>query len=238
MITPSGSIAITGTGGALSGEVSMTAPTIFVGSPTAADAIDGLPSATLISTRLAANDGPVNNQGYVQAGRISFAITDGLYVQNSGGEQSPDERAGFTAGDGGVSIRLDQPGSTIIAINGRIAGAQTTATGTGLIPLLGITDADFVPSAAFDQRSTANGCLIANGVCAAPTEIVDSVPPVQDVIGIITDEGTEGLGTVQTLAMPLIELPNFNPLDFAPLIDEPVTGTGNEDLWISGAGGL
>ena len=44
------------------------------------------------------------------------------------------------------------------------------------------------------------------------------------------DEAEENVPTVFYLT-PLIELRNFEDYGYEPLIDEPVTGAANEDLW-------
>ncbi|WP_373488825.1 hypothetical protein, partial [Blastomonas sp.] len=46
-------------------------------------------------------------------------------------------------------------------------------------------------------------------------------------------EQQEGDGQINApvFLTPLIELREFEQFGYAPLIDEPVTGAGNEDLW-------
>ncbi len=44
---------------------------------------------------------------------------------------------------------------------------------------------------------------------------------------VIVDDGAAGSLTISTL----ITLRDLDPLTGEPLIDDPVTGAGNEDLW-------
>jgi hypothetical protein len=67
------------------------------------------------------------------------------------------------------------------------------------------------------------------------------VPPVQDVIEEIVSESSskpsdDGTSVVQLLNLPLIQLVDLSGLGFLPLIDEPVTGAGNDDLWTTDPG--
>jgi hypothetical protein len=68
------------------------------------------------------------------------------------------------------------------------------------------------------------------------------LPPVQDVIGTVltpadeNDPSGDAPGTIQRLSTPLIDLPDFDGLGVTPLIDDPVTGAGNEQFWSGGDG--
>ena len=235
LITPAGSIVATDPGGTLAGTISMSANRIFVGSDTAAAAIALLGTTDEIDNRLGTNDGPVKPEGYLQAGALDFTVFQSLLVQNSGSELDSTARAGFTAGDGGVTINAGEGGSIAIVINGRQSGAGGIVGGADLIPLIRINGSVPPPTSGFDLRSTANGCLIVGMSCRFDMETPG--PPIQDVIDqIVTPPGNEenedGTAVVQALNIPVIELVDIAGLGFAPLIDEPVTGAGNDDLWI------
>ena len=110
-------------------------------------------------------------------------------------------------------------------INGIIAGA----TGVDAVPLAQITST-------FDPGSTINGCLIANpsGCTQIPQNLGDGSFPVQDLIEDELDEdeeGEPGLGS-GLIEAPLIELKDPVGSTDDPLLDDPVTGAGNEDLWV------
>src|SRR3546814_7371174 len=83
----------------------------------------------------------------------------------------------------------------------------------------------------YDRRSTVNGCLISSPTGWATVALdVDNNFPVQDVIEEIDgDEDSAGEGN--TLPQPLITMREVDPLTGAPLLDDPVTGAGNDDLW-------
>jgi hypothetical protein len=56
--------------------------------------------------------------------------------------------------------------------------------------------------------------------------------PVQDVI---EEEVTPEEYVADPLATNLIEIRENEDMADAPLIDEPVTGAGNDDLWVGGS---
>src|SRR3546814_5682213 len=103
---------------------------------------------------------------------------------------------------------------------------------TGLDALQLLTIGGAAPVAgSYDRRSTVNGCLISSPtVCATVALDVDNNFPVQDVIEEIDgDEDSAGEGN--TLPQPLITMREVDPLTGAPLLDDPVTGAGNDELW-------
>jgi hypothetical protein len=56
--------------------------------------------------------------------------------------------------------------------------------------------------------------------------------PVQDVIEEeASADSDEGEGS--TLPTPLITMRELDPMTGEPLLDDPVTGAGNDDLWTS-----
>ena len=52
----------------------------------------------------------------------------------------------------------------------------------------------------------------------------------QDVIEEEADAEDED-GNGQSLPVPLITMRDLDPLSGEPLLDDPVTGAGNDDLW-------
>ncbi len=116
-------------------------------------------------------------------------------------------------------------------INGRQTSATAAGgfiTGRALIPVLNLSGSDGTVS--FDPLSTANGCLILGQSCGFDGGT--QLPPVQDVIDRYTNGATDdGTGLTQAFNVPIIELIDLDTYGFAPTIDEPVTGAGNDDLW-------
>ena len=204
-------------------------------------------SATLkaASDRLGQNDGTAVDGGYFQAGGIVASVTRGIYVQNSGTSQVPGNadypaRRGFTVGNGGFTVVQASSAPIRIAINGvqqSKSGTNGLITGKDLIPATGFRrfddrtryTLDTLPNATsvFDPKSTINGCVIlaaATG-CTADDGNQDFVrDPIRN------DFGKDGNGA-NLLPVVIITLKDFVPPVDEPLIDEPVTGAGNDDLW-------
>ncbi len=238
VFTPTGSIALTGSGTTPGGRISLSAQRIAIGSQAAVTALDGLTGVDAKDARFAANDGNASEAGFLQANGIAFAVSSGVYIQNSGTDRRSDARRGFTVGSDGLSITTTGTGPAEIVINGRQTGGDTGfITGADLIPLLrltGLSANGVATMASFDPRSTANGCLITGLSCRF--DVVPPTTPVQDVINqlINSDSLVGGISTVvQQLNSPLIELNDFTPFRLAGIIDEPVTGAGNEDFYAS-----
>ena len=118
-----------------------------------------------------------------------------------------------------------------MVINGVVGGM----TGIAAIPVIRF-NGQIVP------QSSVNGCVIASfATCNVPVSFDN---PIQDVIGALNGNqpgvitGVEQ-SSIQSIAdgffnAPLMEINQIAPAGFAPLIDEPVTGTGNDDLTDTG----
>lgn len=242
--TATGSIVLTGQGSALGGTLAMDAPTVFVGMAQAWTDISALSTLDAKSLRLGENDGVVNPDGFLRAGAMEFGVSQGLYIQNSGAATAPPgERAGFTAGSGGVTIvtRGEGQSPVEIAINGRqqLQGGSI-ATGVDIIPLLQLRGQGNASMANFDARSTANGCLIVTASCGPDIPDTPEPPtgiPQQDVIrSLEPNEPFDGEGgLIRALNPPIIQFAEILGTSSDPVIDEPVTGTANESLWLGDA---
>ncbi|MCL4672788.1 MAG: hypothetical protein KJZ64_07585 [Sphingomonadaceae bacterium] len=181
-------------------------------------------SIEAIDDRLAQNDGIDNPDGLIRAGTLDITTTtSNVFIQNTAPGTRFAERRGFTVDE----LLIADPAGTNqpIVINGIIDGA----TGVDAVALAQI-------SSRFDPGSTINGCLIANpaGCSEIPEGLGEGSFPIQDLIDEqLEDEeaGEPGLGS-GLLETPLFELKD--PLDTSedPLLDDPVTGAGNEDLWV------
>lgn len=210
-------------GNAPAGQLNMASDDIIVAT---ADAIADVGAATTtdaIETRLAQNDGVLLDEGALFARGIRAEVVGGFYVQNSGAGTRFAERRGMTFGAGGLDVLTEGPSR--IVINGVHLGPNGQVTGLDTIPLLTIAGSVPAPGS-FDPRSTFNGCLITGAAaCNAPT---GNSFPVQDVI----EEESEGdKGDGNNLPQPLITMRDLDPLSGEPLLDDPVTGAGNDDLW-------
>ena len=222
-----GSIGI-GNDGTLTGDLSLTARNIYAMTDQAFADIQGLSTAG-IDARLAQNDGTVRDSGFIVADAISVnLLASQFYVQNTGSRPDFDARRGFVVGTGGLTINTGPSGITPIVINGTINGV----TGIAVIPATTIT------GAGFNQQSTINGCVINNPASCVPTPTPTPTPdpvlpeidsPVQDVI---EEEVTPEKYVADPFATIPITIKENEELSNEPLIDEPVTGAGNDDLWV------
>ncbi|ALJ14645.1 hypothetical protein [Sphingopyxis macrogoltabida] len=212
------------------GRLNLASEDVIVATLAAIDDVAAAGSTDAIEDRLAQNDGITSDEGALFAGGINVGVSGGFYVQNSGGSDFG-ERRGLTFG--ALGLNVDTAGTdTRIVINGVHLGPSGQVTGLDTIPLLTINGiaSGQAPTDAFDQRSRFNGCLIANtGACLTiPEPEYHNSFPVQDVIEEeVDDDGDDGI----TLPQSLITMRDLDPLTGEPLLDDPVTGAGNDDLW-------
>ena len=166
-------------------------------------------------------DQPGGNPDALRAGSLAFDVTNGLFIQNAGATALYRDRRGFTAG--ALSIDTAAAG-TRIAVNGQILGAGGPVVGLDTQQFVTINGAPAAAGGLFDPASTINGCPIGSR-CAPPP---GSGPPSdRDIEAPLPD----GDGDGSLFAAPLIELAGNAPLIAPPLVDEPITGVGNDDLW-------
>lgn len=253
---PTSSIVMRGAAG-LAGTLAMSAEDIIASSSGALADVAAAATLGTASDRLGANDGAAVDGGYFQAGGIVATVSRGIYVQNSGtaatnANRDYAGRRGFTVGSGGFTVVQATAAPVRIAINGRQIGDTTpfgVPTGGGFVTGLDLTPLiRFVPftinaqptlftvgttplsatqqqqaAAIFDPASTVNGCaIISAGTCR--TTLND---PIRDIL-----QGNFGEGSVgNLLPLTLVQLKEYVTPGDQPLIDEPVTGSGNDDLW-------
>lgn len=222
--TESGALLVRDGGDQLAGSLELTAPRIEAISDLARSDIANAGTAA-INTRLGQNDGEVNDMGYIGAANLTFTVDDALLIQNSGDGTELADRRGFT----GDSVTINSDGSTTMIV---INGIVDTLTGADAIAALGL------PSS-FDPGSTVNGCLILNAPnCGSiPHESPDHgfVYPVQDLIDWAINPSDSLTPPVEDdiFIRMVSEMRKSALMRDDPLLDEPVTGAGNEDLWIS-----
>lgn len=212
-----GSIAMLGSGGAPLGRLGMVGDTIAVASTGALTQLRTLSDMAAINTLL---NTPGGTGTPVRAGTISVTVDDAFFVQNSGASAAFADRRGFAAE--GLEITTASP-TTRIAVNGQILTAAGPVSGLDTAPLLRINGAVPAAGGQFDAASTINGCVIGAN-CLVP----EFTPPTHDDVENPVPPG-EDPGTL--FIAPLIELAGTEPLITPPLVDEPITGVGNDDLW-------
>ncbi|HEX2811311.1 MAG TPA: hypothetical protein VHO04_01415 [Sphingopyxis sp.] len=226
-----GSVRLLGANDAPGGQLNMRSGDIIVATPEAIADVANATTLEAIETRLAQNDGITLDEGALFARGMDF--NGNVYVQNSGSGTDYAQRRGLTFGAGGLNVATE--GNARIVLNGVHLGPNGQVTGLDTIPLLTINGGGVVvPSDLYDPRATFNGCLIA-GVAACsfvPPEQPDyeSNFPVQDVIEKEVDSDDDS-GDGTSLPTALITMRALDPLTGEPLLDDPVTGAGNDDLW-------
>ena len=213
-----GSISVSDGNGGLGGVLTLDAPSIYVATAEAIADVRAADSLTARDLRLARNDGLALDVGMLQAGTIRLAATDGIFIQNSGLSTNFADRRGFTANSLIISSGSGRPQ---IAINGRLATAGGGfATGLDTIPLVAI-DGEYAAG------SKINGCFIFGSCTTLSVDNRDTIDGLLDPSAAVS----------RTFPAALIELRDVVTEGFPPLIDEPVTGAGNEDLWDRPCGG-
>ncbi|WP_336950660.1 histidine kinase [Sphingobium aromaticivastans] len=209
-----GLIDISDGNGGLGGLLTLASPSIIVATLPAIADVAAAGSLYARELRLARNDGLANDAGMLRAGTIRVSATQAFFIQNSGVSTAIPERRGFTAGN----LVIDAQGTGLqIAINGQLAlPAGGFARGLETIPLVAV-------NGAYALGSKVNGCLIGN-----PAACLSSGLDSRDTWNGVLDPSVQ-VGRIFTLS--LIELRDIVAQGYPPLIDEPVTGAGNEDLW-------
>ncbi|WP_242128296.1 histidine kinase [Sphingobium sp. Sx8-8] len=226
IIAGAGSIDVSDANGGLGGVMMLGSPSIIAATLSAMADVRATSSLQARELRLAQNDGLMIDVGLLRAGVIRANVTDGFFIQNIGLSTDFSARRGFTAQD----LLISTQGLTPIAINGQLLlPTGAFATGRDVIPLVAINGVRGGRAGGYAPDSKINGCLIASaGACVTPG--FDS----RDTWNGVLDPSV-AVGRIFTLS--LIELRDIIAQGYPPLIDEPVTGAGNEDLWERHCGG-
>ena len=216
-----------------------SADVIAAAIPTIAS-VANLTETKAISDLLGVNNGAVKDEGYLSADSIIVTVSGGFYVQNSGAASTNlrnfADRRGLTVGAGGLSIKTGTSPARI-AINGRqvsVSAATGFATGIDFLKLVNINGVNQVQGSVtsfggLDLDSTINGCAIRNfNACQIN---FDNGNIAREVINGVTDQDLTTAGGDGALPFTLLTLKDVVPLPYQPLIDDPVTGSGNDDLW-------
>lgn len=214
----SGSVRLT-EGSASGGTLSVAAASVMALTPAARAGLTGLDTRGL-DQRLSMSDGVTANRTLIEAGAVTLSSNGAILIQNTSPGISFDERRGFVAG----SLTLNTSGASgpvDIVINGTVAGT------TGLTALRAVNI-----QGSFTDFSTINGCRILSASCGNP-----AIDPIRDLIeeevevGSTLDSTADGFGQ-----NALITIDRIEPAGFETVIDEPVTGAGNDDFLVPEAG--
>ncbi|TCM18115.1 hypothetical protein EDF56_105465 [Novosphingobium sp. PhB165] len=226
VVTDAGGIALADSAGARQGRLNVNADRFVVASSAAITALD---QATGIAAINAAMDTPpaTSGTGGVSAGAITATVRDGIYVQNTGASTAYADRRGFNVG--ALTIATGSR-ATRIVINGVTYDANgQIVTGLDTVGTIAI-------NGSYAAGSTVNGCAIGGncGLIVQPA-IVAPVLTKGDLQGALDPDDTPTTPLAQITVSPItVDVPEFQPGENLPLVDDPVTGIGNEDLWEAG----
>ena len=242
-------LALTGTGSELAGELGIEASNIHVASGAILDQLAADPQYDGYQQDLNLPADVQRPEGVVRAANITLdfegAETATLYVQNTGTSETP---AGFLVSEEifvGEDDELTMPpGSIDLIINGQIQGEGGTLTGIDVRDaMVEAQGGDITP---FTSNSTINGCPL-TGACV----ILPPPPPpsegnvVDNFIDLLFDnplgdsdfgneqdiddnsEGDEGANNPISPPQPLFDT---RPLIPSGDVNDPVSGTGNPAL--------
>ncbi|HEX8056114.1 MAG TPA: hypothetical protein VF481_05595, partial [Novosphingobium sp.] len=237
--TQAGAVDMRGTGTALAGRIDFSANTIVAASSAAQTALAGLADPVAIDTVLGSNDGNLRTGGVLAADSMRFSVSNGLYIQNTGTSTFFPLRRGFTVGAGGLAVSTSQGRTApVIVINGQATtSAGVNAFGLDAIPLVSINGQPAPTSSGSAAGSTINGCdFTAIDECRPPLtpELTLTRDRVQSPVDENSDKPSDLAVERQSLVTPGVELLDIGRFSYEPLIDEPVTGSGNDDLWVPG----
>lgn len=236
-VRPGGSASLVN-GTDLQGTLFLSAADIIASDATTLTGLSTAATPAAQSALLDINPGTTDDTGFFAANTIEANVARGLYVQNTGASQQPgaktyDQRRGLTAGSGGLKVTPTDERPITVVINGRQVSTTTTGgfiTGLDFIPLVNLTTNNTV------SGSTINGCVIGT-TCSV---IVNPPPPLnlgidpgiiaRDTIDSLIEDELDAMTNSANTPDVLIELPQFTSLVGQPLIEDPVTGSGNDDL--------
>ncbi|KRA81328.1 hypothetical protein ASD76_12190 [Altererythrobacter sp. Root672] len=220
--TSTGSIAMLNANGTPMGRLTLVGDTVAVATTAV---LSQLRTATSMGAINALLDPPGGVAQPLRTGTLTASVTSGFYVQNTGTSTDYDDRRGITANV--IDISTSAP-TTRIAINGQILSSNGPVGGLDVIPLVTINDVPAAAGGQFDPGSTINGCVIGTACGFVPPQPPRAPePPPSEELNPVDPVGPDN----SSIVAPLIELAETRPLIEPPLVDEPITGVGNDDLW-------
>lgn len=229
VILGEGSVRLTGgEANGLGGILTLNSHDIVVATFSAIGDIAEAADIDAIDSRLAMNDGITSEGGALVAGTINLDAINGVFIQNSGSSDELDDRRGFTTNALNITTEGD---STSIVINGRIADAMgSLMTGSDAIALATINGVQGAVTG-FTSGSTINGCEIANPAGCNVSQNFDQRDVIRNILQEDRRRNIVRRALVQIVGNLGINLRDVDTLADQPLVDEPITGTGNDDLW-------
>jgi hypothetical protein len=235
IITDTGGIIMTATGGQLAGTLALTAHDIWIANQSIIDQLEANPNFAGRDEALATNDGAADPGGYVQAGAVDVTMLGSSFlVQNSGTSTDP---AGISVGDGGLTIVNQGSDPATIIVN----GLQVTSGGTVVGGDAFAGEVTPTGAGGYSGDSTINGCSL-SGCTPPPPPVPPQVTSSQTILGPVgltesTSDGTQDQadpeeknkkeGESEAGVDPSVYLINTGPVRVEQTIDEPIT-SGND----------
>lgn len=222
--------------GDLGGHLVMRSAAVYVATAAAMEDLSALTDIAAIDARLARNDGVVRTDNIIRATDITLDVANDAFVQNVGASTAHEDRRGLLASTSTLEILTGSDNARIV-INGQLLPGEAPSSllsGKSVAPSTLINGVRGATSGRFHRASTINGCLIANptGCGLAGEGAGEPGIPNADVITAVLDPDPITRFIPPPVETDTITLQESQPMPaYAPLIDDPVTGVGNEDLW-------
>jgi hypothetical protein len=236
VVTDTGSIAMTNSADQLSGSLALKAHDIWVASQSVLDQLEADPDFDGRDAALAANNGPVNPDGYLQAGGITVTMLGSSFmVQNSG---TATDFAGLSVGSGGLTIVNQGNDPATVILFGRQVGSGGTVVSNEEFA------GDVVVSGpgGVTTDSTVNSCSL-GAICgqtqdpeippqvaasdSAMGPLATSEPTSQSDDSDDNDDDQDNGDAESDSTDASAHLINTGPLQNSEIIDEPIT-SGND----------
>lgn len=227
--TDLGAIAMANANGGALGLLRVTADRFTAATSGAIGQIDTAPDITAIDGLM--GQPAAGSGGGLLAGAIEANVTDGIFIQNLGATTAFADRRGFTAN--ALSITTAGTGTRIVVNGVLIDSTGNALTGLDTVTLVTVNGNAAAAGGPFNPLSTVNGCVI-----GLPCTLLQTDNGLESIIRTKTDiehPVTPENNVAALLSPPPIQinvdLPELVRNLTLPLVDEPVTGVGNEDLW-------
>ncbi|MBX3560562.1 MAG: hypothetical protein KF780_02010 [Sphingomonas sp.] len=220
IINPAGSIRVLNSAGLPTGSLGIQSANIWSASQSIIDRLIEDPNFEGRNDALLANDGEVQERGYIEAGDILFRVGSTLFVQNSG---TADQFAGITVTQNTLTVQPSSSGPIDVYAFGR----RINADGTFVINTPYFREVAFGASSGYLADAQFNTCFIATGSCGGDPE--QPVPGGPEIIEGPIDEVEE------SVPPPNPDRQQFVDVSFASesLLEEPVTSGGDSGVWDS-----
>ncbi|MEI6487143.1 MAG: hypothetical protein WCO11_12895 [Sphingomonadales bacterium] len=208
--------------------LSLQAPRVWVGTDSLIGQLaGGQLTGTARDTALNSAGPAAVAGGSLGAGTILVSVGNELLVQNSGNAV---QRAGFTAGSGG--LRISRLGDTATPIDVVINGRSQRADGSFAANEATLPQVAFVPGAGIlTANSAVNACLVVGG-CPVQQPVLTIINTVEALT--IEEEVRRETARAAAEKLPIVllqRLIDFSPLFSDPDATDPVTSGGNPALW-------